>query len=61
MTFRFKTHESRDLDGFVKTLTSNGYQVTFREGGNSRILMCDISDDKCVIRNNDEEVQEASE
>lgn len=58
MTFRFKMHESRDVDGFIRLLTSNGYQVTFREGGNARILMCDVTDDKCIVRNKEEEVIE---
>ena len=58
MTFRFKIHDALNLDGFIKTLTSNGYQVNFREGGNARILMCDVSDDKCIIRNKDEEEEQ---
>lgn len=61
MTYRFKTHEARDIDGFIRTLVSNGYRVSFREGGNARVLMCDVSDDKCVIRKSkNAEVDEAT-
>lgn len=49
-TYRLKMYEDYQLEGFIKTLTSNGYEVTFREGGNARILMCDVADDKCKIR-----------
>ena len=51
MTFRFKIHEAKDLDGFIKILVYNGYKVSFRPGGNSNIWMCDIDDDQCVARN----------
>ena len=49
-TFRLKMHDAKNLDGFINILTSNGYCVKFREGGNARILMCDVVDDKCKIK-----------
>lgn len=58
MTYRFKTHEARDIDGFIRTLVSNGYRVSFREGGNARVLMCDVTDDKCVVRNKEQELDD---
>ena len=51
MTFRLKSRNSTDLAGFINTLTANGYQVTFREGGNHNILMADVDNDSCKIRN----------
>lgn len=53
-TYRFKMHNSADLDGFINTLTSNGYKVLLRSGGNARILMCDVIDGDCKVRENDE-------
>ena len=54
-TFRLKMHDAKNLDGFISVLTSNGYSVKFREGGNARILMCDVSDDKCKLRGTEDE------
>ena len=51
MTYRFKSFTANDLQGFLNLMVANGYVVTFREGGNKNVLMCDVSSGSCVVRN----------
>ena len=50
MTIKIHRPDAVDLKGFVKILTDNGYNVTFRKASGGR-MMCDVEDGQAVILN----------
>ena len=52
MTVKIHRPDANDLKGFVKILTDNGYNVTFRKASGGK-MMCDIEDGQAVVLDDD--------
>ncbi len=57
MTIKIHRPDAIDLKGFIKILTDNGYNVTFRKASGGR-MMCDVEDGQAVVLN--EQASEAT-
>jgi len=56
LSFRInKNADPRDLQGFIRVLSENGYEVSFRKASGAS-LMCDVSDSEAVIRTSENKV-----